>query len=176
MIKMFTRNLQEIWKVLLRKSSKQSSSKSEIGDISAKTHQTISQSITLNWEDLTCNSKSLRAFKMCQGYPLYPTQDIIRKTFRPSLSFALNLWHKKLSLIFKAINDFLKKIASLLHFPHDIALYTIHVVDLYLNIPHDEAQRALRKSLKSREDKTIPTDSRLQNLLYFVLIYCNLLY
>ena len=76
---------------------------------------------------------------MCQGYPLYPTQDIIRKTFQPSLSFALNLWHKKLSLIFKAINDFLKKIASLLHFPHDIALYTIHVVDLYLNIPHDEA-------------------------------------
>ena len=38
MIRMFIRNLQEMWKVLMRKSSKLSSKKSEIGKILATTH------------------------------------------------------------------------------------------------------------------------------------------
>ena len=42
MIKMFTRNLQEMWKVLLRKLSKLSSKKSEIGEILATIHYVIS--------------------------------------------------------------------------------------------------------------------------------------
>ena len=33
------------------------------------------------------------------GQPLYSIQDILRTTFQPSLSFILNLWHKKLNLI-----------------------------------------------------------------------------
>ena len=43
--------------------------------------------------------------------------------------------------------------------PDDIILCTIDVVGLYSNIPHDEGLIALRKSLESREDKTIFTDS-----------------
>ena len=53
----------------------------------------------------------------------------------------------------------LMKMASLPPLPDDIILCTIDVVGLYPNIPHDEGLIALRKSLESREDKTISTDS-----------------
>ena len=49
--------------------------------------------------------------------------------------------------------------ASLPPLPDDIILCTIDVAGLYPNIPHDEGLIALRKSLESREDKTISTDS-----------------
>ena len=96
---------------------------------------------------------------MCHGDPLYPIQDITRKTFQPSLSFTLNLWHKMLNLILKTlmIYDFLRKIASLPPLPDDIILCTIDVAGLYPNIPLDEGLIALRKSLESRKDKKIST-------------------
>ena len=59
----------------------------------------------------------------------------------------------------KHTNDCLRKIASLPPLPDDIILCTIGVVGLYPNILHDEGLIALRKSLESREDKTISTDS-----------------
>ena len=81
---------------------------------------------------------------MCEGDSLYPIQNIIQKTFQPSLSFTLNFWHKKLHLISITLN---------------IILCTIDVVGLYPNIPHDEGLIALRKSLESKQDKTISTNS-----------------
>ena len=96
---------------------------------------------------------------MCRDDPLYRIQGIIQKTFQPSLSFTLNLWHKKLKSYINDTNDFLRKITSLSTLQDDIILRTIDVVVLYPNIPHDEGLIALRKSLESREDKTISTDS-----------------
>ena len=52
--------------------------------------------------------------------------------------------------------------------PDDIILCTIDVVGLGPNIPHDEGLITLRKSLESREDKTISTDS-LMDLAEWVL-------
>ena len=43
--------------------------------------------------------------------------------------------------------------------PDDIIICIIDVVDLYPNISHDKGLIALRKSLESREDKIISTDS-----------------
>ena len=49
-------------------------------DISDNLLDIISQSIILNYESFTCYAKSIRGFRMCQGDPLYPIQDIIWKT------------------------------------------------------------------------------------------------
>ena len=46
---------------------------------------------------------------MSQDNPLYQIQGIIKKTFEPSLSFILKLWHKKLNLILKILMIFLGK-------------------------------------------------------------------
>ena len=46
---------------------------------------------------------------MSQDNPLYQIQGIIKKTFQPSLSFILKLWHKKLNLILKILMIFLGK-------------------------------------------------------------------
>ena len=58
----------------------------------------------------------------------------------------------------KDTNDFLMRIASLPPLPDDIILCTIDVAGLYPNIPHHEGLMSLRKSLESREKKTISTD------------------
>ena len=75
---------------------------------------------------------------------------------------------QKVKSYIKDTNDFLRKMASLPPLPDDIILCTIDVVGLHPNIPHDEGLIALRKSLKSREDKTIYTDS-LMDLVECVL-------
>ena len=66
---------------------------------------------------------------------------------------------QKVKSYIKDANDFLREIASLPPLPDDIILCTIDVVGLYPNISHDEGLIALRKSLESREDKTISTGS-----------------
>ena len=75
------------------------------------------------------------------------------------LEFHLKPLTQKVKSYIKNTNDFLRKIASLPPLPNDIILCNINVVGLYLNIPHDEGLIALRKSLESREAKTISTDS-----------------
>ena len=73
--------------------------------------------------------------------------------------FHLKPLAQKVKSYVKDTNDFLRKMASLPALPDDIILCTIDVVGLYPNIPHDEGLIALRKSLESRENKTISTDS-----------------
>ena len=84
------------------------------------------------------------------------------------LEFHLKPLAQKVKSYIKDTNDFLRKMASLPPLPDDIILCTIDVVGLHPNIPHDEGLIALRKSLKSREDKTIYTDS-LMDLVECVL-------
>ena len=75
------------------------------------------------------------------------------------LEFRLKPLAQKVKSYIKDTNDFLRKMASLPPLPDDIILCTIDVVGLYPNITHDEGLIALRKSLESREDKTISIDS-----------------
>ena len=75
------------------------------------------------------------------------------------LEFHLKPLAQKVKSYVKDTNDFLRKMASLPALPDDIVLCTIDVVGLYPNFPHDEGLIALRKSLESRENKTISTDS-----------------
>ena len=73
------------------------------------------------------------------GLPAISNSGCYTEKILAFLEFCIKPLTQKVKSYVKAINDFLKKIASILHFPDDIALYAIHVVDLYLNIPHDEA-------------------------------------
>ena len=66
---------------------------------------------------------------------------------------------QKVKSYIKDTNNLLRKIVCLPPLLDDIFLCTIDVVGLYSNVPHDEGLIALRKSLESREDKTITTDS-----------------
>ena len=59
----------------------------------------------------------------------------------------------------KDTNDFLRKIANPPPLPDYIIVCAIDAVGLYIIISHDEGLIALRKSLESREEKTIYTDS-----------------
>ena len=70
-----------------------------------------------------------------------------------------SIWPKK--IVFSLKNDFLKKLRSLPNLPDDIILYTVRVVDLYLNIPRDEGLFALRKRLYLRQEKDVTTSKLL---------------
>ena len=59
----------------------------------------------------------------------------------------------------KGINEFLKKLRSLPKLPDGIILYTMGVVGLYPNIPHEEGLSALRKRLESRKEQYVSTDT-----------------
>ena len=59
----------------------------------------------------------------------------------------------------KDTNDFLKKLRSLPNLPDDIILYTVDVVGLYPNIPHEQALSALRKRLDLRQEKDVTTST-----------------
>ena len=59
----------------------------------------------------------------------------------------------------KDTNDFLKKLRSLPNLPDDIILFTVDVVGLCPNIPHDEGLSALRKRLDLRQEKDVTTST-----------------
>ena len=96
---------------------------------------------------------------MSQDNPLYQIQGIIKKNISAFLEFHLKTLAQKVKSYIKDTNDFLRKRATLPCLPDEIILFIIDVLGLYPNIPHDEGLIALRKSLESREDKTISTDS-----------------
>ena len=56
----------------------------------------------------------------------------------------------------------MKKIRDLPPLPDGAILCTIDVIGLYPNIPHEFGLEALRKSLDSREDQTVSTDSLIE--------------
>ena len=68
----------------------------------------------------------------------------------------------------KDTNDFLKKLRSLTNLPNDIILYSVDVVGLYPNIPHDEDLSAAQKRLELKREKKVGT-SKLVELAEVVL-------
>ena len=93
------------------------------------------------------------------GRPVISNSGYYKENISAFLEFHLKSLLQKVKSYIKDTNDFLRKIASLPPFPDDIILCTIDVVGLYPNIPHGEGLIALKKSLESREDNTISTDS-----------------
>ena len=148
-----------MWKVLLKKSSKLFSKK-------IRDRRDISDS-TLDY--FLVNNPKLGRFyllpkihKRLRNVPVRPVisnSGYYTENILAFLEFHLKPLAQKVKSYIKDTNDFLRKMASLPPLPDDIILCTIDVVGLYPNIPHDEGLIALRKSLESREDKTISTDS-----------------
>ena len=66
-------------------------------------------------------------------------------------------------------NHFVKKLQELGSLPKNTILFTINVVGLYLNIPHEEGLASIRKHLENREHKEVTTDT-LVELTDIVLI------
>ena len=57
----------------------------------------------------------------------------------------------------KVSNKFLKELCSLPQLPYGIILCKMDVVELYLNILHEEGQSAFRKGLASGQEKYVST-------------------
>ena len=93
------------------------------------------------------------------GRPVTSSSGYYTKNISAFLEFHLKPLAQKVRSYIKDTNDFLRKITNLPPLPDDIILCTTDVVGLYPNIPHDEGLIKLTKSLESREDKTISTDS-----------------
>ena len=90
------------------------------------------------------------------GRPVISISGHYTENISAFLEFHLKPLAQKVKSYIKDTNDFLRKIASLPPLPDDIILCTIDVVGLYPNILQ-EGLIELRKSLESREDKTIST-------------------
>ena len=75
------------------------------------------------------------------------------------LDFHLQPLAREVKSYIKDTNDFLKKLRSLPNLPDDITLFTVDVVGLYSNIPHDEGLSALRKRLDLRKEKDVTTST-----------------
>ena len=92
----------------------------------------------------------------------YYTENIL--TF---LDFHLKPLAQKVKFYITDTIDILRKIASLLPLQDDIIICAIDAMGLYPNIAHDEGLIALKKSLESREDEAIFTDSLMEHNLSF---------
>ena len=66
---------------------------------------------------------------------------------------------QKVNSFIKDTNHFLRKIKSLGQLPEGAVLYTIDVVGLYPNIPHEEGLASLRKFLDRRTEKNVITET-----------------
>ena len=66
---------------------------------------------------------------------------------------------KKIKSYIKDTNDFLKRLHSLTHLPGNSLLFTMDVVGLHPNIPHDEGLSALRKRFDEGDEKDVSTDT-----------------
>ena len=75
------------------------------------------------------------------------------------LDFHLQPIAKKVKSYIKDFNDFLKKLGSLTNLPDNILLCAMDVVDLYLNIPHDEGFSLFRKRFDERDEKNVSTNT-----------------
>ena len=100
-----------------------------------------------------------KRFQKVPGQPVISSSGYYKENISAFLEFHLKPLAQKVKSYIKDTNDFLKKVARLSHLPDDIILCTIDIVGLYSNIPHDEGLITLRKSLESRKNKTISTDS-----------------
>ena len=141
---MFVRNLQEMWKVLLRNHQNCPQKVRDRRDISDN---------TLDY--FLVNNPRLGRFYLLPkihkrlqnvpGRPVISNSGYYTENISAFLEFHLKPLAQKVKSYIKDTNDFLRKMASLPPLPDDIILCTIDVVGLYSNIPHDEGLIALRK-------------------------------
>ena len=96
------------------------------------------------------------------GRPVISNSSYFTESIYFFLDFHLKPLAKKVKSYIQDTNDFLKKTANLPPLPDDLMLWTVDVVGLYPNIPHEEGLIVIRRALDTRKDKTISTDSLIE--------------
>ena len=91
------------------------------------------------------------------GRPVISNSSYFTENISSFLDFHLKPLAQKVKSYIQVTNDFLKRIANLPPLPDDLILFTIDLVGLYPNIPHEEGLIAIKKALDTRKDKTIST-------------------
>ena len=91
------------------------------------------------------------------GRPVISNCGFYTENISSFLDFHLQPLAQKVKSYIKGTNHFLRKIKELGQFPEGRILYTIDVVGLYPNIPHDEGLAFLKDFLGSRNDKQVTT-------------------
>ena len=109
-----------------------------------------------------------KRLKKVPGRPVISNSGYYTENISAFLDFHLQPLAKEVKSYIKDTNDFLKRIRDLPDLPRNSILCTIDVVGLYPNIPHDYGLEALRKSLDSRENPEVSTDT-LMDLAELVL-------
>ena len=89
------------------------------------------------------------------GRPVISNCGYYTENISSFLDFHLQPLAREVKSYIKDTNDFLKKLRSLPNLPDDIILYTVDVVGLYPNIPHEEGLSALRKRLDLGQEKDV---------------------
>ena len=106
--------------------------------------------------------------KKVPGRPVISNSGYFTENISAFLDHHLQPLAKKVKTYIKDTNDFLRKLRDLPDLPENSILCTIDVVGLYPNIPHEDGLQALRKSLESRENPEISTET-LMDLAELVL-------
>ena len=91
------------------------------------------------------------------GRPVISNSGFYTEDISSFLEYHLKPLAQNIKFYIKDTYDLLCKLASLPPLSDDFALYTIDVVGLYPNIPHNEWLTAMRKALDLQKDKRIST-------------------
>ena len=84
------------------------------------------------------------------GYYTRNSSLLLNYNFRPLA--------KKFELYIKDTNHFFKKFKELGSSPKNAILYSVDVVGLYFNLPHNGGFASIKKHLDNRENKEVTTD------------------
>ena len=107
-------------------------------------------------------TKIHKRLKNVPGRPVISNSGYFTENISAYLDFHLQPLAKQVKSYIKDTNDFLKRLRDLPDLPKDSIFCTIDVVGLYPNIPHDDGLQALRKSLESRQNPEVPTDTLME--------------
>ena len=109
-----------------------------------------------------------KRLKNVPGRPVISNSGYYTENISAYLDYHLQPLAKEVKSYIKDTNDFLKKLRDLPDLPQDSILCTIDVVGLYPNIPHKDGLDAIRKSLESRQNPEVSTET-LMDLAELVL-------
>ena len=93
------------------------------------------------------------------GRPVISNCGYATENISSFLDFHLKPLAQKVKSYIKDTNDFLRRMKNLPQLPENALLCSIDVVSLYPSIPHDEGLKSLERSLDSREEKSVSTES-----------------
>ena len=93
------------------------------------------------------------------GRPVIPNSGYYTGNISSLLNLHLQPLAQAVKSYIKDTNEFLIKVRSLPKLPDGIISCTMHVVELYPNIPHEEGLSALRKRLETQKEKYVSTDT-----------------